>query len=324
MFFEVLGLLERYHPRRQLRMQLARIMVLNLLNLYALIFALFVKISAMSKESECIKKKATNWLNASTTTATPFHLYSGGDKILLNTTDGYGTYTTDAYTESYLSSTMSDMTTIVAENTTRCWRIIVSCVSSTTIPSPRTTTINQTLLTSMLLLNLSTTMPPEYTTNLPASTFPNYDDPLGSTNFPDEFSNDYTPTDSSTESMNVTFDRMGNDTDDFDTNATMVDVTNGTLRFKRQSDYYDYGTDEFDESYNDYSNLQDETTVTTTLYENVTDTYATVSTIPDNITSTSWTDENTVDYARKCWLDVGMLFLVFLLLFLISVFFSSL
>ncbi|XP_043664639.1 transmembrane channel-like protein 3 [Vespula pensylvanica] len=48
--FEVLGLLESYHPRKQLRRQLARIMVLNLLNLYSLIFALFNKISYMKEK----------------------------------------------------------------------------------------------------------------------------------------------------------------------------------------------------------------------------------------------------------------------------------
>ncbi|XP_076248712.1 transmembrane channel-like protein [Calliopsis andreniformis] len=49
-FFEILGLLESYHPRKQLRLQLARIMVLNLLNLYSLIFALFERINSMKQE----------------------------------------------------------------------------------------------------------------------------------------------------------------------------------------------------------------------------------------------------------------------------------
>ncbi|XP_018374471.1 PREDICTED: transmembrane channel-like protein 2 [Trachymyrmex cornetzi] len=48
--FEILGFLESYHPRKQLRIQLARIMVLNLLNLYSLIFALFHKISSMKQD----------------------------------------------------------------------------------------------------------------------------------------------------------------------------------------------------------------------------------------------------------------------------------
>ncbi|KAG5898186.1 hypothetical protein JTB14_013229 [Gonioctena quinquepunctata] len=58
MVFEVLGLLEQYHPRKQLRLQLARIMVLNLLNLYSLIFALFDRISGMTEKLE--QKRSIN------------------------------------------------------------------------------------------------------------------------------------------------------------------------------------------------------------------------------------------------------------------------
>ncbi|XP_068630050.1 transmembrane channel-like protein [Battus philenor] len=54
-FFELLGLLEHCHPRKQLRLQLARIMLLNLLNLYSLIFALFSKIEGMSKELDSLQ-----------------------------------------------------------------------------------------------------------------------------------------------------------------------------------------------------------------------------------------------------------------------------
>ncbi|XP_037977629.2 transmembrane channel-like protein [Plutella xylostella] len=54
-FFELLGFLEHYHPRKQLRLQLARIMLLNLLNLYSLIFALFSKIDGMSEALDSLK-----------------------------------------------------------------------------------------------------------------------------------------------------------------------------------------------------------------------------------------------------------------------------
>ncbi|XP_044745628.1 transmembrane channel-like protein 3 [Coccinella septempunctata] len=50
MLFDAMGYLERYHPRKQLRIQLARIMVLNLLNLYSLIISQFDKIHGMSGE----------------------------------------------------------------------------------------------------------------------------------------------------------------------------------------------------------------------------------------------------------------------------------
>ncbi|XP_011314346.1 transmembrane channel-like protein 3 [Fopius arisanus] len=57
-FFEVLGFAENYHPRKQLRVQLARIMLLNLLNLYSLIIALFDKISHMEVDLDALKPKA--------------------------------------------------------------------------------------------------------------------------------------------------------------------------------------------------------------------------------------------------------------------------
>ncbi|XP_035911991.1 transmembrane channel-like protein 2 [Anopheles stephensi] len=55
MIFEALGIIEYYHPRKQLRIQLARIMVLNMLNLYSLIFALFDKIAHMTGELRRMK-----------------------------------------------------------------------------------------------------------------------------------------------------------------------------------------------------------------------------------------------------------------------------
>ncbi|XP_051161848.1 transmembrane channel-like protein [Leptopilina boulardi] len=58
-FFEILGILENYHPRKQLRLQLARIMVLNLLNQYSLIFALFSKIDIMQKQLQSLKPNKT-------------------------------------------------------------------------------------------------------------------------------------------------------------------------------------------------------------------------------------------------------------------------
>lgn len=47
LLFELLGILERYHPRKTLRVQLARIMALNLTNIYTLIFSTFKNINKM-------------------------------------------------------------------------------------------------------------------------------------------------------------------------------------------------------------------------------------------------------------------------------------
>ena len=45
--FEVIGLLEKYHPRVTLRWQLARILALYFLNLYTLVIALYNKVEIM-------------------------------------------------------------------------------------------------------------------------------------------------------------------------------------------------------------------------------------------------------------------------------------
>lgn len=67
MLFEILGLMEYYHPRMQLRLQLARIMILNLLNLYSLIWALFGKINGMTERLTEIK----SFQEVNSTEATP-------------------------------------------------------------------------------------------------------------------------------------------------------------------------------------------------------------------------------------------------------------
>ncbi|XP_058805239.1 transmembrane channel-like protein [Phymastichus coffea] len=55
--FEVLGIIESYHPRKQLRLQLGRIMILNLLNMYSLIYALFKKINSSDEKLQSLKPK---------------------------------------------------------------------------------------------------------------------------------------------------------------------------------------------------------------------------------------------------------------------------
>ncbi|XP_060809817.1 transmembrane channel-like protein [Amyelois transitella] len=71
--FELLGLFEHYHPRKQLRLQLARIMLLNLLNLYSLIFALFTKIGGMGLELNALKPNISMDSNISNTIEPMLH-----------------------------------------------------------------------------------------------------------------------------------------------------------------------------------------------------------------------------------------------------------
>ncbi|CAH1389370.1 unnamed protein product, partial [Nezara viridula] len=60
--FDGISYLEKYHPRKALRLQLARIMVLNLLNLYSFIFATFSVIHGKSTRLSELKKNLTKMI----------------------------------------------------------------------------------------------------------------------------------------------------------------------------------------------------------------------------------------------------------------------
>uniref|UniRef100_T1GJ22 Uncharacterized protein n=1 Tax=Megaselia scalaris TaxID=36166 RepID=T1GJ22_MEGSC len=60
MIFDALGLFENWHPRQQLRLQLARIMILNLLNLYSLMFSFIYKISSSDENLQNLKVVSDN------------------------------------------------------------------------------------------------------------------------------------------------------------------------------------------------------------------------------------------------------------------------
>ncbi|KAH9378528.1 hypothetical protein HPB48_015022 [Haemaphysalis longicornis] len=61
--FDVIGMMENYHPRIQLRWQLARILILYLLNLYTLIFAQFRKVKTMTTALVSMKENITYLLD---------------------------------------------------------------------------------------------------------------------------------------------------------------------------------------------------------------------------------------------------------------------
>lgn len=96
MLFEILGLMEYYHPRMQLRLQLARIMILNLLNLYSLIWALFGKINGMTERLTEIK----NFQVVNTTETTPLMTTAAPSTRF---TTKLPTSTVDSITESVFS-----------------------------------------------------------------------------------------------------------------------------------------------------------------------------------------------------------------------------
>ncbi|XP_055947083.1 transmembrane channel-like protein [Argiope bruennichi] len=62
--FDMIGMAEKYHPRVQLRWQLARILLLYLLNLYTLIFALFAKVYKTTDELQVLAKNITDFIDS--------------------------------------------------------------------------------------------------------------------------------------------------------------------------------------------------------------------------------------------------------------------
>lgn len=72
-FFDVISLLEDYHPRKAMRWMLARIMVLNLLSLYTLIIALFGKTDGMINSLLKMEEMKNAGINFGLETATEIY-----------------------------------------------------------------------------------------------------------------------------------------------------------------------------------------------------------------------------------------------------------
>lgn len=156
MFFEVLGLLESYHPRKQLRMQLARIMALNLLNLYSLIFALFDKISQMNKTLMCLKENITHArdiysFSQHSTTMSPYNSTQGNDFDTV--LPSMMTDAIDSVMTTMAQNAQTNFVSFISENATQCYRIAVNC---STIRTNETT-----LITSLLAFNITATILPK-------------------------------------------------------------------------------------------------------------------------------------------------------------------
>ncbi|XP_055844282.1 transmembrane channel-like protein [Episyrphus balteatus] len=148
MIFDALGLFENWHPRQQLRLQLARIMILNLLNLYSLMFSFIYKITGKDESLQQLKEINQNatlemtqiekmiadltLLTSSFTTSKP------------NSSDFNSSPAPLGFSPTTTSTTLGNLF-----NRTMCFIVPVNC--SIPLPSP-----TRTLTTSMLLLNLST------------------------------------------------------------------------------------------------------------------------------------------------------------------------
>ncbi|XP_059472075.1 transmembrane channel-like protein isoform X2 [Neocloeon triangulifer] len=127
--FELLGLLENYHPRKQLRLQLARIMVLNLMNLYSLILALFGKISKMTDELQSLKKNdSLATFSMAMTTTSPFTL-TPTMVPMMSESDS-----------STLIFAAANVTTLLSFCPVDLVKVLVACTSATSGEMPTSTT----------------------------------------------------------------------------------------------------------------------------------------------------------------------------------------
>uniref|UniRef100_A0A182QSL2 TMC domain-containing protein n=1 Tax=Anopheles farauti TaxID=69004 RepID=A0A182QSL2_9DIPT len=148
MIFEALGMIEYYHPRKQLRIQLARIMVLNMLNLYSLIFALFDKIAHMTGELR--RMKPVNF----TSSASQCFLPEAGARWNVSETVSAERSLLLEMLADFHRSGAGPVTSLA--NGSSCFRLPINC-----------TDVTSTVLTTLLLTSMSTTTTPE---QFPSST----------------------------------------------------------------------------------------------------------------------------------------------------------
>ncbi|KAH8406779.1 hypothetical protein KR222_002594 [Zaprionus bogoriensis] len=174
MIFEALGLFENWHPRQQLRLQLARIMILNMLNLYSLMFSFIYKINSKEKPLQMLKQEnETNTLElhrlmssieALRAMTTPTSLF-GSDSTSDGQFDDLSSSTpwSSDGASSPAAALLSSVTVGAVASTLRrikCYNITVKCSTPSNIA------------TTLMLLNLTTTplLPTTIPTTLPTTT----------------------------------------------------------------------------------------------------------------------------------------------------------
>lgn len=176
--FEILGMLEKYHPRKQLRWQLGRIMLLNLLNLFSLIIALFNKIDLMNRELRDLRHCGSTekgMLANGTANGTVNGMTILG---MLDETTTLLSTTITATASELVSTAMPHMTELstwitsaVQENVTttkQCVRVLVNCSS---FSKDITSTVMTTLFTVTILPAILNHLNATNHTNMTNSTF---------------------------------------------------------------------------------------------------------------------------------------------------------
>ncbi|KAH8270539.1 hypothetical protein KR018_011240, partial [Drosophila ironensis] len=169
MIFEALGLFENWHPRQQLRLQLARIMILNMLNLYSLMFSFIYKINSKEKPLQALKSEnETNTLELQNLISSIEALRAMTPTTSLfsdSTTDGLFEESTSTWgdtTDGLFSTTAAAALISTGVKRLKCYNITLKC------SKPRRTLITTKNMTAtLMLLNLTTpAMVPPITTTL--------------------------------------------------------------------------------------------------------------------------------------------------------------
>ncbi|XP_046604050.1 transmembrane channel-like protein [Neodiprion virginianus] len=272
MFFEILGIFENYHPRKQLRFQLARIMVLNLLNLYSLIFALFGKINSMTKQLTALRHNVTKTLTD------PRNSTSRRCCRVFCTN-----FTMPVTTAASLS--LGLLTTITSQNTT-----------AGLITSDGTPMVAQALTNNVspLTNDISLTVPESITTSSTPTTTDYYDYSDYETNDTDFVENDEVGTElNSTEEeppVTVTIDNNEVNTSTSTNQESIDEILNFTDSSTTDSTSATYSSSTVDQNFTGI--LVDFTGTTTS---------STTNSLPSTETSPVSTTSNVID--RKCTVD---------------------
>nr|XP_032291353.1 uncharacterized protein LOC6623193 [Drosophila virilis] len=252
MIFEALGLFENWHPRQQLRLQLARIMILNMLNLYSLMFSFIYKINSKEKPLQMLKlENETNTqelhnlmssieaLRAMTTT-TPIYSDSTSDGLYddLTTTSPWGADgagTTDAI---FSSTAVGAFITTLQR--LKCYNMTVKC------SKPRRILISsKNIATTLLLLNLttSTVLPTTLPTTITTPSTTQATTTTWSTMPPTTTTEATTETTTTTTTTTTPWTTLATTTTPTTTTTTTTTTTEVPYTTDEES-AYDYGSDE--------------------------------------------------------------------------------
>lgn len=143
--FDVIGIIEKYHPRKALSWQLGRILFLDFLNFYTLMFSLFgtvdqmgIQLNEVSSNITLLRKNTTYYNNLFTTTSTTTTTTTTTSTTSTSTTLAPGTSSTEV-NETFSVATNANVTvaTPVASSGLNATTILTSVLlaSSTFVPS---------------------------------------------------------------------------------------------------------------------------------------------------------------------------------------------